>query len=88
MISRTTTKWVLFLIFLCYAGAALFCSPYLGLNAQIGLECPFCPHVLSPEDPHIKFISLTLLFGLLNSAILLLVGATVRFILIALRSLP
>ena len=82
-----SAKWAIALIVIGFVGAALFYSPYIGLNAQIGLECVACSHVLSAEEPHIKFVRLTLIGGVLNSAMLLFFGGIIRGLIIGWKKL-
>jgi len=80
-------KWVIGLILAGFAGAALFYSPYIGINAQVQLTCPLCPHVLSFGDPSIKFIRYTLVGGVLNAISFLVLGAIVWLLVIGWQKL-
>jgi hypothetical protein len=82
-----TAKWVLALTAVGYLGAAFFYSPYIGLNAQVAIECPLCPHVLSFGDPVTKFFRYTLVGGVLNSAMLFLLAGIIRLLVAAWRQL-
>jgi hypothetical protein len=52
-------------------GAAIFYSPYIGLNWQTKFACPLCPHVsIVGDSPTGHFIRLAIGGGILNAAFL------------------
>jgi len=61
-------------VILGFVGAAIFYSPYVGLNLQTRIACPVCPSVLSFGDPLTKFFRYTLAGGILNAVLFLLLG--------------
>ena len=72
---KSNFRWTLFFAALGFLGAVLFYSPYLGLNAQLGIECVPCPHVTGLWDSNIKaFLRLTLAGGLLNALLFIVIG--------------
>ena len=68
-------RWTLLFAGLGYFGAALFYSYLLGINAQIQIACPVCPHIDSFGETHLhKFLSRVIRLGTLNAALFLLIG--------------
>jgi len=62
------SRWVVLFPVIGFLGAAAFYSPYIGINGQIGVECPVCPHVLALwRSPVEAFIMLTLVGGIMNA---------------------
>jgi hypothetical protein len=52
-------------------GAAIFYSPYIGLNWQTKFACPLCPHVsIVGDSPTEHFMRLAIGGGILNAAFL------------------
>ena len=59
-------------------GAALFYSPYVGLNWHTKLTCPLCPNVTVVGDtPLALFVSATIGGGILNAIFLFLLALAV-----------
>jgi len=82
---KNNLRWTLFFVALGFLGAALFYSPYLGLNAQLGIECITCPHITRLWGSNLRaFLQLTLVGGLLNAPLSIAIGwfflFAVRFI--------
>ncbi|HEV2491375.1 MAG TPA: hypothetical protein VGT03_16345 [Candidatus Acidoferrales bacterium] len=67
-------KWLLGSLLASIVGAALFYSPRIGFNGQIGIECPLCPHVMALGNPYVLYGELTLIGIILNSVVFLPVG--------------
>ncbi len=58
-----------------FVGAALFYSPYVGLNAQSKLACPVCPQVTIVGGTLLaRFVRLSIAGGILNAAFFCIVG--------------
>ena len=71
-----------------FIGAAVFYSPYIGINAQFGLECPVCPHITTMwGTPLQRFFRFTLVGGIMNAVLFMAVGSLAVFCGRALRRL-
>ena len=61
-------KWIILSVILGFIGAAAFYSPHIGINGQLGIECPPCPHVMALWRSQTEaFVRLTLAGGVLNT---------------------
>ena len=68
-------KWTIVLAAAGFFGAAIFYSPYIGLNAQTPLTCPVCPNIDGAYVlPVTRFLRDTLIGGTLNAALFVSVG--------------
>ena len=68
-------KWMIWFAAAGFVGAAIFYSPYIGIDGQTQFACPLCPHVMMVGvSPLVKFIRLTVGGGLLNAVSFMLVG--------------
>jgi hypothetical protein len=68
-------RWTILLAAAGFLGAAIFYSPYIGVNAQTPLTCPLCPTIISAyAPPPIKFIRYTFIGGTVNAAFLVVLG--------------
>jgi hypothetical protein len=74
-------RWVFLAVVLGFLGAAAFYSPYIGINGQTTIECPFCGHVTMSGSPVRHFVGLTILGGIVNAALLAAVGLLVGFLI-------
>lgn len=69
-------KWIVLFAALGFIGAALFYSPYIGINAQAQIECPVCPHVTTLRGtPAALFVRSSLLMGIFNAALFVAIGS-------------
>ena len=71
-------KWALILAVGGFLGAAIFYSPYVGIDGQTQGVCPVCPHVLMRGSVVGKFIWLTLVGGMINATLFVVVGLSIR----------
>jgi hypothetical protein len=76
---QNNRRWTLFFLGLGYLGAAAFYSYLVGINANIQIVCPVCPHITSSGPTVPKFIYRTLLLGTVNALLLLVVGWSAIF---------
>jgi hypothetical protein len=61
-------KWIVAFAVIGFLGASAFYSPYIGLDGQSFIECPFCPNVtIISGTPLQRFFRLTLIMGVLNA---------------------
>jgi hypothetical protein len=68
-------KWIICFAAAGFLGAAIFYSPYIGIDGQTQVACPLCPHVtMVGVSPVMKFIKLTVGGGLVNAVSFILVG--------------
>ena len=63
-----------------YLGAAAFYSYLVGINANIQIVCPVCPHITSSGPPVPKFVYRTMVLGTLNALFVLLFGWSIIFV--------
>ena len=72
----TMRRWILACFVVGFVGAVIFYSPYIGIDAQTRYVCPVCTHITGVwGTPLHRFIRSTLVFGILDGALVSLVGA-------------
>ena len=67
-------EWAFFFVLLGYVGAAIFYCPLVGVNAQVQIGCPLCPHIDSLGNPAFIFLRRVLVLGTLNALTFSFVG--------------
>jgi len=69
-------KWILACVVAGFVGAAIFYSPYLGIDGQTRYVCPVCPHISGMNGgPVLRYMRFTLISGTLNAALFSMAGA-------------
>jgi uncharacterized membrane protein len=71
-------RWTLILAAAGFVGAGVFYSPYIGFNGQTPLACPVCPTIFSIGHPALHFVEFTVVMGIFNAILFVIVGLAVR----------